>query len=61
MPKIKCPIEGCTWESADLDGSFAAVITQQLQMHDKAVHSQPTPAAPTSVSQKHQLKIDPLE
>ena len=62
MPKIKCPIAGCTWESADLDGSFAACITQQLQMHDKAVHSQPTPPAPpapTSVSQKHQLKIDP--
>ena len=59
MPRVGCPIENCPWESADLDGAFAAVIAQQLQMHDKAVHSQPAPATSVSVNKKNKLKIDP--
>ena len=56
MPIIKCPYEDCGWESDNLDGTFAAVLAQQLSMHDKAAHSAPVP---TVVPQK--LKIDSPE
>ena len=52
MVIIKCPYEDCPWQSENLDGAFAAVIAQQLAMHDKAAHSKPAPT-----SQK--LNIDP--
>ena len=55
MPIIKCPYEQCTWQSEDLDGAFAAVITQQLAMHDRAAHANPAPA-PTP---HHKLNIEP--
>ena len=54
MPIIKCPYEQCQWQSDDLGGEFAAVIAQQLAMHDKAAHANPTP---TPMPQK--LNIDP--
>ena len=53
MPVIKCPF-GCGWETENLGDAFAAVLAQQLAMHDKAKHSDQAPAA---VPQK--LKIDP--
>ena len=45
MPIIKCPYEHCQWQSEDVDGAFAAVVAQQLAMHDKAAHSNQAPAA----------------
>ena len=54
MPIIKCPY-GCGWESDNLSDAFAAVLAQQLSMHDKAQHSEPAQSA--AVPQK--LKIDP--
>ena len=54
MPIIKCPF-GCGWESDNLSDAFAAVLAQQLSMHDKAKHSGLAQA--TAVPQK--LKIDP--
>ena len=54
MPIINCPYEDCQWQSDNLDGAFAAVIAQQLSMHDKAVHSTPNLISSTKV-----LKIDP--
>ena len=54
MPIIKCPF-GCGWESDNLSDAFAAVLAQQLSMHDKAKHSGLAQAA--AVPQK--LKIDP--
>lgn len=44
MPVISCPVEGCTWESQDLDVAFAAALNTSLQMHDKTAHAQITPA-----------------
>ena len=55
MPKISCPVDGCTYETENLDGAFAAVLVQQLQMHDKAAHSSPAPSQNIS----HKLNIDP--
>ena len=54
MPIISCPVNGCEWTSDDLDGAFAAVIVQQLQMHDKTTHS-------TLPTENHKLKIDSPE
>ena len=54
MPIIKCPYEDCSWQSEDVEAAFAAVVGQQLAMHDKAAHSNPMP---TPKPQK--LKIDP--
>ena len=54
MPIISCPVEDCEWTSDDLDGAFAAVIVQQLQMHDKSTHLTPP-------AENHKLKIDPPE
>ena len=54
MPIIKCPYEQCQWKSDDLGGEFAAVIAQQLAMHNNAAHANP---APTPMPQK--LNIDP--
>ena len=59
MPKIKCPIADCTWESEDLDGAWAAVVNQQLQMHDKNVHSQTSTQVPQVPQVKSKLKLDP--
>ena len=54
MPIVPCPYEQCSWKSSDLDGAFAAVIAQQLAMHEKDTHSNP---ARTATPQK--LNIDP--
>ena len=51
MPSISCPVEDCEWKSDDLGGAFAAVIVQQLQMHDKSTHSTPP-------AENHKLKLD---
>ena len=51
MPSISCPFAGCDWQTADLDGTFAAILLQQMQMHEKDAHTKPS----TSVK----LKIDP--
>ena len=53
MPQLQCPIEGCDWQSQDLDAAFAAGLTAALQIHDRTVHSTPAPAAPLK------LKLDP--
>ena len=53
MPRLQCPIEGCDWQSQDLDAAFAAGLTAALQIHDRTVHSTPAPAAP------QKLKLDP--
>ena len=53
MPIIRCPIEGCTWQSDDLSDAFAPVIAAQLQIHDKAAHASPHTPKP------HKLNIDP--
>ena len=52
MPVIRCPL--CEWKSDDLDAALAAVLAQQLAMHDKAAHSNTTPN-PTP----QKLNIDP--
>ena len=57
MPIIKCPIADCPWQTEDLDVALAAVMATQLQMHDKAVHSQNIPQQ--AAQGKNQLKIDP--
>ena len=57
MPKINCPVVNCQWQSDDLDGAFAAVLVQQLQMHDKSAHANPTPSSNSPAPQK--LNIDP--
>ena len=54
MPSITCPVEGCGWLSDNLEAAFVAVLTQQLQMHDKSAHSPPP-------VENHRLKIDPPE
>ena len=59
MPKISCPIADCTWESDDLDVSWAAVANQQLQMHDRNAHSQNSTPVPSVSQVKSKLKIDP--
>ena len=54
MPIIRCPYDNCQWQSDDLDGLFAAVLAQQLSMHDKSAHS-----APTYETKLHKLNIEP--
>ena len=53
MPIINCPIEDCKWKSDNLDNALAVILGQQLQMHEKAVHT-----ACTQVNSQ-KLKIDP--
>jgi hypothetical protein len=38
MPKLKCPIDECEWESQDLAVELAAVLTVALQAHLSRVH-----------------------
>ena len=52
MPRLQCPVEGCNWQSQDLDVAFASALTTALQMHDKSVH------ASTSAT-KSKIKLDP--
>ena len=53
MPRLQCPIEGCDWQTQDLDAAFAAGLTPALQIHDRTVHATPAPATP------QKLKLDP--
>ena len=53
MPRLQCPIDGCDWQSQDLEAEFAAGLTAALQIHDRTVHSTPAPVAP------QKLKLDP--
>ncbi|KAH3861316.1 hypothetical protein DPMN_024243 [Dreissena polymorpha] len=53
MPRLQCPIEGCDWQSQDLDTAFAAGLTAALQIHDRTIHSTPAPVAP------QRLQLDP--
>ena len=53
MVIIKCPYDDCSWQSENVDAAFAAVVGQQLAMHDKAAHS----ITPIPAPQK--LNIDP--
>lgn len=53
MPQLQCPVEGCDWQSQDLDAAFAAALTAALQIHDRTVHSVQAPVAP------QKLKLDP--
>ena len=52
MLRLQCPVEGCDWESQDLDEAFAAGLKAALHIHDRTVHSTPAPVA----TQK--LKLD---
>ncbi|KAJ8305034.1 hypothetical protein KUTeg_017414 [Tegillarca granosa] len=52
IPTLECPVEGCDWQSQDLDAAFAAVMTAVLQIHDRTVHQPAAAAAP-------KLKLDP--
>ena len=56
MPIIECPYEGCDWKSENVDAAFASVVGQQLEMHDRAKHSNPMP---TPKPQSQKLNIDP--
>ena len=53
MPSVSCPFPDCNWKSDNLSDALGSVLTQQLIMHDKAVHQ----AAPKP--EKPKLKIDP--
>lgn len=52
MPSLQCPVEGCDWQSQDLDAGFAAALTAALQIHDKTAHATQALPAP------HKLKLD---
>ena len=57
MPKLQCPVQGCTWESQDLGDAFAAALTTALQMHNATSHvALPGPA---QAHQRPKLKLDP--
>lgn len=55
MVIVNCPVEACQWKSDDLPVELAAVLGQQLQMHDKSKHTNTTPHQEKS----HKLKINP--
>ena len=52
MPRLTCPVEGCAWQSQDLDAAFASALTTALQMHDKSAH-------PSASSSGTKLKLTP--
>lgn len=39
MPRLTCPIKGCSWKSQNLDTAFANVAKLALQIHNNNVHS----------------------
>ena len=59
MPRVTCPVQDCVWQSDDLEGAFAAVIAQQLQIHDRTAH--PAPSPNVNQGTDHKLKIDSPE
>ena len=56
MPTLECPVEGCDWQSQDLDAAFAAAMTAALQIHDRTVHQ---PQAQPATAAAPKLKLDP--
>ena len=61
MPVISCPIDGCPWKSDNLDGDFANILQEQLQMHDRVKHLSPLPTENVPAPSQHKLKLDPPE
>ena len=59
MPKIKCPIDNCPWESQELDKEFAAILNTALSMHNEAAHATAAAHAVTPHQQSlKNLKLD---
>ena len=52
MPSLRCPVEGCDWQSQDLESAFASALTTALQMHDRSVHTSASPST-------SKLKLEP--
>ncbi|KAH3786293.1 hypothetical protein DPMN_164399 [Dreissena polymorpha] len=55
MVKLTCPVDGCEWESQDLEAGFAAALTAALQIHEKNARLAPTTVPSTK------LKLESLE
>ena len=52
MPRLRCPVEGCDWQSQDLESAFASALTTALQMHDRSAHTSASPST-------SKLKLEP--
>ena len=52
MPRLRCPVKGCDWQSQDLESAFASALTTALQMHDRSAHTSASPSM-------SKLKLEP--
>ena len=52
MPRLRCPVEGCDWQSQDVESAFASAFTTALQMHDRSAHTSASPST-------SKLKLEP--
>ena len=50
MPRLRCPVEGCDWQS--LESAFASALPTALQMHDRSAHTSASPST-------SKLKLEP--